>query len=66
MRLEGKGAIVTGSADGIGRAIALSLAREGASVVVNGRGEGPEGPARAMKRLKRWWVGARRQMAGSD
>ncbi len=34
MRIEGKVAIVTGSARGIGRAIALRLAREGADVVV--------------------------------
>jgi len=44
MRLEGRSAIVTGSTHGIGRAIALALAREGAGVVVNGRGQGPEGP----------------------
>ena len=35
--LEGKGAIVTGGSLGIGRAIALGLAREGANVAVNYR-----------------------------
>jgi 3-oxoacyl-[acyl-carrier protein] reductase len=35
MRLQGKSAIVTGSSRGIGRAVALHFAREGARVVVN-------------------------------
>lgn len=35
MQLSGKGAIVTGSAVGVGRATALELAKRGASVVVN-------------------------------
>jgi NAD(P)-dependent dehydrogenase (short-subunit alcohol dehydrogenase family) len=35
--LEGKTAIVTGASRGIGRAIALSLAREGANVAITGR-----------------------------
>ncbi|MFC2066608.1 SDR family NAD(P)-dependent oxidoreductase [Chloroflexota bacterium] len=35
MKLEGKVAIITGSARGIGKAIALLLARKGAKVVVN-------------------------------
>lgn len=35
MRLQGKNAIVTGASRGIGRAIAIRLAQEGANVVVN-------------------------------
>jgi NAD(P)-dependent dehydrogenase (short-subunit alcohol dehydrogenase family) len=34
MRLENKVAVITGGAQGIGRAIALGMAREGARVVV--------------------------------
>ena len=37
MRLAGKAAVVTGSTRGIGRAVALALAREGADVLVHGR-----------------------------
>lgn len=55
--LEGKVAIVTGAAHGIGRSHALSFAREGASVVVNdvggardGTGAGEAGPADAVVR----------------
>ena len=40
-RFEGRVAIVTGSSRGIGRAIALRLAAEGAAVVLNGRDKEP-------------------------
>ena len=39
MRLEGRIAIVTGAAKGVGRAITLTLAREGCSVAMLGRDE---------------------------
>ena len=35
MLLEGKNAVVTGSGQGIGRAIALKLAEEGANVLIS-------------------------------
>jgi 3-oxoacyl-[acyl-carrier protein] reductase len=40
LMLDGKRALVTGSSSGIGRAIALALAREGVVVVVHGRDVG--------------------------
>ena len=45
MNLEGKSAIVTGAGRGIGREVALLLAAEGATVLVNdpGVGRGGEG-----------------------
>jgi NAD(P)-dependent dehydrogenase (short-subunit alcohol dehydrogenase family) len=39
LKLAGKRALVTGSTAGIGAATALSLAREGARVVIHGRDE---------------------------
>ena len=41
-QLQGKSALVTGSTSGIGRAIAEALAREGASVMLNGFGDAGE------------------------
>lgn len=43
--LAGKVIVVSGSSHGIGRAVALRLAGEGAAVVVNGSGTGVGGPA---------------------
>lgn len=40
MRLEGRVALVTGSSQGIGKAIALKLAADGAKVIVHARGAG--------------------------
>ncbi|MBO0441482.1 3-oxoacyl-[acyl-carrier-protein] reductase [Enterococcus sp. DIV0212c] len=39
MELKGKNVFVTGSTRGIGKAVALAFAKEGANVVLNGRGE---------------------------
>jgi glucose 1-dehydrogenase len=48
-RLKGQVAIVTGASSGIGRGIALAMADEGASIVVNYIGD--EGPAREVVRV---------------
>ena len=41
--LEDKVAVITGAGQGIGRAMAIRMAREGAKVVVNDYGSGPDG-----------------------
>src|SRR5262245_20359410 len=43
MNLEGKAGIVTGAGRGIGRGIAILMAREGAKIVVNDPGAGRNG-----------------------
>lgn len=49
--LQNKVAIVTGASEGIGRAIALAFAAQGASVVLNARGE--IGLAKAVEAIRR-------------
>jgi enoyl-[acyl-carrier protein] reductase III len=53
MRLKGKLALVTGSSRGIGRAIALKLAQEGADIIVNflRHRQGAEETARDIEKL---------------
>jgi len=55
MKLEGKVAIVTGSGQGIGQAIAIRLAREGADIVVDDRkiGESAQETAEEIRKLGR-------------
>lgn len=48
-KLDGKVAVITGSSQGIGRAVALSMAAEGAKVVVNNRKPAVDGGADAEK-----------------
>lgn len=41
-RLKSKNAVITGASHGIGKAIALAFAAEGANLVVNASGAGPK------------------------
>ena len=50
LKLDNKAALVTGSTAGIGFAIALGLAREGARVIVNGRTQARVDAARVIDR----------------
>ena len=62
--LEGKTALVTGASQSIGLASARLLARDGATVVIMGRGEG--GLARARDRLREDVPGSRIEMVVGD
>lgn len=50
MKLEGKVALVTGSSQGIGQAIAIRLAQEGANIVINYRSH-PEGAQETLEKV---------------
>ncbi len=51
MKLEGKVALVTGSSQGIGQAIAVRLAQEGADIVINYRSN-PEGAKETLSKVE--------------
>ncbi|QLE39326.1 glucose 1-dehydrogenase [Nostoc sp. C052] len=51
MKLKDKIALVTGSSQGIGQAIAIRLAQEGASIVINYRSH-PEGAEETLSKIK--------------
>lgn len=51
MKLEGKVALITGSAQGIGQAIAVRLANEGADIIIDDR-PGNEGAAETQKEIE--------------
>ncbi len=59
-RLDGKVALVTGSSGGIGQAIAVRLAAEGAQVVINYRSN-PQGAEETLEQIKSLGLGDRCQ-----
>ncbi|MEH1840687.1 MAG: glucose 1-dehydrogenase [Nostoc sp.] len=63
MKLDGKVALVTGSSQGIGQAIAIRLAQDGASIVINYRSH-PEGAQETLKQVQA--AGGKCHMAQSD
>ncbi len=68
MTLEGKVSLATGTSSGIGRAIALALAREGAKVAINYRSnkEGALGVEEKIKAMEREAMAVKADVAKSD
>ncbi len=64
--LDGKVAIVTGAATGIGRAAAIGLAEAGADVVVLGNTHNPEDTCGAIRALKRRALGLQGDICDSE
>ena len=64
LQLENKLALVTGSTKGIGLAIATSLAREGARVIVNGRAE--KSVNEAVEKIRKSVPAAKLEMFAGD
>ncbi|AYB44553.1 SDR family NAD(P)-dependent oxidoreductase [Paenibacillus lautus] len=64
MELNNKTALVTGSTKGIGKAIAIELAREGVHVLINGRNE--EEVERTVQEIKSKFPNTSPQMATAD
>lgn len=63
MKLTGKNALVTGSSQGIGEAVAIRLAQEGANVLVHYRSH-PEGAERVVQTIKK--LGRQSFAVGAD
>jgi glucose 1-dehydrogenase len=57
LRLKGKNVLVTGASSGIGQAIAIRFAREGANVAINYR-SGPEQAAATLSMAREARIGA--------
>lgn len=64
LNLTGKTALITGSTQGIGKAIAIELAREGANVLINGRNV--DEAARVTEEIRHLFPATSPQSAAAD